>query len=341
MVHFLFVNQLLFIGTTELLLIGGIALLLFGGKKLPEMMRGLGEGVREFKKGVNDAKETDENPNNEEVEKKESEENPSKDELKNDANLMTFGGHLEVLRRMLFRIIAVAGTLSVIVFTCKETIWRILLAPSEYSFTTYTLIENAASLCGYDFHFEKFHVDLIATDLSSQFMTHVTTSVYLGLLGASPYILYELFRFVSPALYENEKKYSVSVAIVIYLLFIVGVLMSYYVLFPISFRFLGTYSVSETIRSTITLDSYIETFTTLTFVMGVVFQLPVIMFFLAKMGFISSQLLAKYRKHALIVIMIVAAIITPPDLMTLVLVTIPLYLLYEVSVRIAKIVESK
>ena len=101
---------------------------------------------------------------------------------------MTFGGHLEVLRRMLFRIIAVAGTLSVIVFTCKETIWRILLAPSEYSFTTYTLIENAASLCGYDFHFEKFHVDLIATDLSSQFMTHVTTSVYLGLLGASPYI---------------------------------------------------------------------------------------------------------------------------------------------------------
>lgn len=163
---------------------------------------------------------------------------------------MTFGGHLEVLRRMLFRIIAVAGTLSVIVFTCKETIWRILLAPSEYSFTTYTLIENAASLCGYDFHFEKFYVDLIATDLSSQFMTHVTTSVYLGLLGASPYILYELFRFVSPALYENEKKYSVSVAIVIYLLFIVGVLMSYYVLFPISFRFLGTYSVSETIRST-------------------------------------------------------------------------------------------
>ena len=84
----------------------------------------------------------------------------------NDANLMTFGGHLEVLRRMLFRIIVVAGTLSIIVFTCKETIWRILLAPSEYSFTTYTLIENAASLCGYNFHFEKFHVDLIATDLS-------------------------------------------------------------------------------------------------------------------------------------------------------------------------------
>ncbi len=164
---------------------------------------------------------------------------------------------------MLFRIIAVAGTLSVIVFFCKETIWRMLLAPSEYNFTTYTFIENIVSLCGYDFHFEKFHVDLIATDLSSQFMTHITTSVYLGLLGASPFILYELFKFVSPALYEDEKKYSVSVAVIIYLLFIVGVLMSYYILFPISFRFLGTYSVSENIRSTITLDSYIETFTTL------------------------------------------------------------------------------
>ena len=234
----------------------------------------------------------------------------------NDSNLMTFGGHLEVLRRMLFRIIAVAGTLSVIVFLCKETTWKMLLAPSEYDFTTYHFIEKIISSFDIQFHFEEFHVDLIATDLSSQFMTHITTSVYLGLLGASPYILYELFRFVSPALYENERKHSITVAMI------------------------GTYSVSENIRSTITLDSYIETFTTLTFIMGIVFQLPVIMFFLAKLGFISSQLLAKYRKHALIIIMLVAAIITPPDLKTLVLVTIPLYLLYEVSVRIARFVEK-
>lgn len=258
----------------------------------------------------------------------------------NNQELMTFGGHLEVLRRMLFRILAIVGILSTIIFCCKETIWAILLAPSRYDFTTYSLIEKVISLCGFEFHFEKFHIDLIATDLSSQFMTHITTSIYLGLLGASPYILYELFKFVSPALYDNEKKYSVSVATIIYFLFIIGVLMSYYILFPISFRFLGTYSVADSIRSTITLDSYIETFTTLTFIMGIVFQLPVIMFFLAKLGFISSSLLAKYRKHALIIIMLVAAIITPPDLMTLILVTIPLYLLYEVSVRIAKIVEK-
>lgn len=255
--------------------------------------------------------------------------------------LMTFGGHLEVLRRMLFRIIAIAGSFAIIIFCCKETVWSILLAPSNYNFTTYTIIEKIISSCGFDFHFEEFHVDLIATDLSSQFMSHITTSIYLGLLGASPYILYELFRFISPALYKNEKKHLTSVVTIIYLLFIAGVLMSYYILFPISFHFLGTYSVSDNIHSTITLDSYIETFTTLTFVMGIVFQLPIIIFLLAKIGFVSSTLLAKYRKHALIVIMLVAAIITPPDLMTLVLVTIPLYLLYEVSVRIAKIVENK
>lgn len=259
----------------------------------------------------------------------------------NDSNLMTFGGHLEVLRRMLFRIIAIAGSFAIIIFCCKETVWSILLAPSNYNFTTYTIIEKIISSCGFDFHFEEFHVDLIATDLSSQFMSHITTSIYLGLLGASPYILYELFRFISPALYKNEKKHLTSVVTIIYLLFIAGVLMSYYILFPISFRFLGTYSVSDNIHSTITLYSYIETFTTLTFVMGIVFQLPIIIFLLAKIGFVSSTLLAKYRKHALIVIMLVAAIITPPDLMTLVLVTIPLYLLYEVSVRIAKIVENK
>jgi len=153
-------------------------------------------------------------------------------------------------------------------------------------------------------------------------MTHITTAVYLGLLGASPYILYELFRFISPALYENERRYSVQVAGIIY------------VLFPISFRFLGTYSVSAKVVSNITLDSYISTFVSLTLVMGVVFQLPVIAFFLGKLGIVTSDMLARYRKHSFIVIMLIAAIITPPDLMTLILVTIPLYLLYEVSIRV-------
>lgn len=258
----------------------------------------------------------------------------------NNGSLLSFGDHLEVLRRMLFRIIGASGILAIVVFCFKDTTWHLLLAPSEWDFATYRWIEQMAHSGGLtDFHFEKFHVDLIATDLSSQFMTHITTAVYLGMLGASPYILYELFRFVSPALYDNEKKYSVRVVTVIYALFILGVLMSYYVIFPISFRFLSTYSVADRIHSTITLDSYVSTFTTLTLLMGVVFQLPVIAFVLAKMRMITSGILSAYRKHAFLAIMIVAAVITPPDLMTLVLVTVPLYLLYEVSIKVVKWIE--
>lgn len=255
--------------------------------------------------------------------------------------MLTFGGHLEVLRKMLFRVLGVAGVIAVAVFCFKDATFRLLLAPGEYDFCTYRWIERLIQLCGYDFHFEEYHINLIATDLSSQFMTHITTSCILGLLGASPYILYELFMFVSPALYENERKYSVRIVISIYILFVAGVLMSYFVLFPISFRFLGTYSVAQQVRSTITLDSYITTFTTLTFVMGVVFQLPVIAFILAKMKIVTSEMLGRYRRHAFLVICLVAAIITPPDLMTLIVVAIPLYLLYEFSIRIVKRVEQK
>jgi sec-independent protein translocase protein TatC len=258
----------------------------------------------------------------------------------NDGNLLTFGGHLEVFRQMLFRILGVAGVIAAVVFCFKGITWQLLLAPSEWDFCTYRSLETVMQSIGIDFHFNEFHVEMIATDLSSQFVTHITTAVYLGLLGASPYILYELFRFISPALYENEKKYSVQVAGIIYMLFLLGVLMSYFVLFPISFRFLGTYSVSAKVVSNITLDSYISTFVSLTLVMGLVFQLPVIAFFLGKLEFVTSEMLSRYRKHAFLVIMLVAAIITPPDLMTLILVTIPLYLLYEVSIRVVRWVEK-
>lgn len=250
--------------------------------------------------------------------------------------LMTFGGHLEVLRRVLFRVLGVSGTATVIVFCLKDITWRMLLAPSEWNFVTYSWIECIAHVVGIDdFVFPRFHVKLIATDLTSQFMTHLTTSAYIGLLIASPYILYELFRFVSPALFENERKYSVRVITAVYMLFVAGVLVSYYVLFPISFRFLGTYSVSDKVESTITIDSYVSTLTTLTLLMGVVFQLPVISFVLAKMGVVNAYMLAKYRKHAFIVILTLAAIITPgQDVLSLTLVSLPLYLLYEVSIFI-------
>lgn len=254
---------------------------------------------------------------------------------------MTFGGHLEVLRRMLFRILAVVMVLAIVIFCFKDWTFKLLMAPSQWDFVTYRYIERFLHWLGSNFTFSEYHINLIATELSSQFMTHITTALYLGLLVASPYVLVELFQFITPALYENEKKYSVQVAVTMYLLFIVGVLMSYFILFPISFRFLGTYSVSSIVESNITLHSYISTFTTLTLVMGLVFQLPVIAFFLGKIGAVHSSLLKRYRKYALVIIMVVAAIITPPDLMTLVLVTIPLYLLYEVSIGVLKRMEKK
>ena len=269
-------------------------------------------------------------------EKEKQPEATTTDNATSNGELLTFGGHLEVLRKMLFRILAVAGIIAVVVFCFKDYTWQMLMAPSQWDFCTYRWIERMIQAMGFDFHFQPFEVNMIATDLSSQFMKHITTACYLGLLGASPYILFELFRFISPALYDNERKYSVQVAIIIYILFIIGVLMSYFVLFPISFRFLGTYSVSERVVSNITLDSYITTFVSLTLVMGLVFQLPVIAFFLGKLGVINAEMLSKYRKHAFIVIMLAAAVITPPDLMTLILVTIPLDLLFEVSIRVVK-----
>lgn len=261
--------------------------------------------------------------------------------MSSDEGLMTFGGHLDVLRKIIMRILVVLLTFAIIIFAFKDTTFDVLLSPSEWDFCTYRWLEKLIRIVNPKFSFDEFHIDLIATDLSSQFMTHITTSIYLGLLCASPFILYELFKFVSPALLESERKYSVQIVCTIYLLFIVGVLMSYFILFPISFRFLGTYSVADKVHSTITLDSYISTFVTLTLMMGLVFQLPVIAYILGRMGMVQSSYLIKYRRYALLTICIIAAIITPPDIMTLILVAIPLYALYEVSIKVIRHLECK
>lgn len=243
--------------------------------------------------------------------------------------MLTFGGHLDVLRKMLFRILAVVLVLAIVIFCFKSETFSIILAPHKSDFVTFSFIEHLLGTFGIDFHFTEYNIPLISTELSAQFMTHITVSCLLAVLLASPYIVFELFRFISPALYESEKRYSYIVAGVIYMLFLLGLLMSYFVLFPISFQFLATYQVDEEIVNTITLNSYISTFTTLTFMMGVVFQLPVIVLVLGKMGFIDADMMKRYRAYAFVIIMIIAAIITPPDLFTLVLVTIPIYGLYE------------
>lgn len=253
-----------------------------------------------------------------------------------NSGLLTFGGHLEVLRKMLFRIILVVVGLGITIFCFKQQTFEIILAPHNSDFQTFRFIENILGKIGWEFHFHQYDIPLISTELSAQFMTHITVSCILAVLLASPYIVFELFRFISPALYESEKRYSYLVTGIVYLLFILGLLMSYFVLMPISFQFLATYQVNENISNTITLDSYISTFTTLTFMMGVVFQLPVFAYILGKMGFITAGVLKRYRKYAFVLIMVIAAIITPPDLFTLILVTIPIYALYELSIWVLK-----
>ena len=240
---------------------------------------------------------------------------------------MTTGEHLEVLRKMLFRIILVILILTIIIFCFKKETFTLLLAPRNSDFATFTFIESLLAKLNIQSHFADIDVSLISTELSSQFMTHIYVSCLLAILFVSPYILFELFKFISPALYENEKRYSV--------------LISYFILFPISFRFLATYQVNECVINTITLDSYISSFSTLVFLTGILFQLPIIIYILGKMGWVDAPLLKKIRPYALIVIMIVAAIITPPDIFTLFLVTFPIYGLYELSILVLKKSDKK
>lgn len=260
---------------------------------------------------------------------------------KGKEQLLTFGGHLEILRRMLFRVIAVTAVITVLVFCFKDVTFELLLAPTSNSFCLYGWVERLSSLLGSDFRFEAFDVSLISTELSAQFMTHMTSSLYLALLLASPYILFEMYAFVAPALYENERRSSFIVVFVVYVLFAMGVLLSYFILFPISFRFLATYQVASSVANTVTLSSYISTFTTLTLMMGLVFQLPVISYMLAKFGFITSGLLKNYRRHAIMAIAVLSAIITPPDILTCILVMGPLYILYECSILVVCVAERK
>lgn len=254
---------------------------------------------------------------------------------------MTMEGHLEVMRKMLFRILFVILALGIVVFVFRKQTFNIILAPKDSTFVFYRGVEWLLGLVGINYHFEAFNIELISTDLSAQFMLHISTSLYVALLLASPYVVFELFRFISPALYEDEKKYSVPIVIVVYLLFALGVLMTYYILFPFSFRFLGTYQVDDTVRNTITLSSYMSTLISMSLIMGLVFQLPVLAYILGKMGVISYELLAEYRKWALMIILSLSAIITPPDIFTLLMVSLPLYLLYEISIIILKRIQSK
>ena len=234
----------------------------------------------------------------------------------------TFWGHLDELRWVLLRSLAVVVIVAVALFCLKEWLFAIVLAPHSGDFITYRLMGA-----------EPFSIDLINTALTEQFMTHMRVAFYGALLFALPYVLYELFRFVSPGLYASERRVAVWVVVSSYVMFALGTAINYFIVFPFTLRFLGTYQVSADVTPMLTLQSYIDTLISMSFVMGVVFELPVLCAILGRAGMLTSRVMRHYRRHAVIAILVVAAIITPTtDVFTLMIVSLPIWLLYEASI---------
>lgn len=248
----------------------------------------------------------------------------------------SFWEHLDVLRGVIMKIAAVTVIFGIIAFAFKETLFAVVLAPKGADFITYRWLSFAGELLPGG-EMSDFNVQLINTGLAEQFIIHMKTAMCAGLLCASPYILYQLFRFVSPALYVDERRYAVRIVGWGYVMFLTGVAISYFLIFPLIFRFLGTYQVADDVMNMISLQSYMSTLILMCLAMGIVFEMPLLTWLFAKMGFITSGFLKQYRKHAIIIILIVAAIITPTsDIFTLLLVSLPMWVLYEVSILIIK-----
>ncbi len=265
-----------------------------------------------------------------------------KNNLSNDGNML-FWEHLDVLRTALIKVVSVAVLCGIVAFVFKESLFNIVLAPKHDNFITYRLLFRISEYFGADIAGSGFNVDLISTGLAQQFVIHVKTALCFGVVCASPYIIYQIFLFVAPALYDMERRYATRVVGAGYLMFVVGMLVSYFLIFPLTFRFLGTYQVSYDVANMITLESYISTLITMSLSMGIVFEIPVIVWMLAKFGLITSSFLVSYRKHAIVAILIVAAVITPTsDIFTLLVVSLPMYLLYECGIVIVRLsVERK
>lgn len=239
---------------------------------------------------------------------------------------MTFWDHLDELRGVLLRSALLATVFAVAAFCLKDALFAFLLAPTHGDFVTYRLLEG-----------NVFQLHLINTGITEQFMTHMRAACYMGLLCASPYMLYALFRFVAPGLYETERRVAWWALGSAYVMFLAGTAINYLLVFPLAVRFLGTYSVSSDVTNMLTLQSYMDTLLGMTLTMGICFELPVVCWMLGRLGLLTAEHMRLYRRHVFVGILLAAAIITPTgDPLTLFLVAIPLYLLYELSMLIVR-----
>ena len=251
---------------------------------------------------------------------------------------MTFIDHLDELRKHLIRVIVAIIILMALCFSLKRFLFPYLIfAPQSEHFLSYKALCYLSQLfsngnaCNNDYSFE-----IVNLSMTGQFLMHLKVSLYAGLILAFPYILYEAWLFIKPGLYPNEKKTSIYFLIYGSSLFLSGVLFSYFIVSPISMQFLTNYTLSPEIKNTISLESYIGFLSSLTFAGGIMFELPVVIYFLAKAGLVTDKTLKSFRKHSIIIILFISALITPPDISSQLILSLPLLLLYEISIIIAK-----
>ncbi|NLJ01475.1 MAG: twin-arginine translocase subunit TatC [Bacteroidales bacterium] len=253
---------------------------------------------------------------------------------------MSFWDHLEEFRWTLIRIIGAVLAFSVAGFIIIPHIFdSVILAPKSSDFITYRFFEKAGEYLPFlpDFSADSFNVEILNINMITQFMTYISTSFAFGMLCTIPYILYELWRFISPALYDHEAKGIKTAFGFGGVMFIIGCLVGYFVVFPLIFRFLITFELSASIENMISLDSYMNNFYTLILVMGLVFELPLVFWLLSNLGLIYRSFFRKYRRHAIVGSLIAAALITPSgDPFSLIVVTIPIYMLWEISAFVVK-----
>lgn len=253
---------------------------------------------------------------------------------------MTFWDHLEDLRHLLFRVLGAMLLTSIAFFVLMPQIFdSIIMAPCFGDFPIYRLFCDITKQFSNDSTFcdESFQIQIINIRLAAQFMIHMQISFLLGFMVTFPYLLFEIWRFIAPALYDKEKNSFRTAFSLSSLLFYAGVGLSYFVVFPITLRFLAGYQITSLVANQLSIDSYMSTFITLNLLMGLVFEMPMLALVLSKLGIVKRRFFHQYRKHAIVFLLILAAIITPTgDPFTLMIVALPLYLLYELSALIVR-----
>lgn len=264
----------------------------------------------------------------------------------NDPQEMSFLDHLEELRWHLIRATLAVLIAATLAFLAKGFIFDVLLfGPSRADFLTYDILCRLSTFVGVGaeggFCFDEMPFSIQSRTMGGQFSAHIWTAITAGFIVSFPYVIYEFWRFVSPAMYTNERNTARGFIVVSSLLFFAGVLFGYYMITPLSINFLGKYQVSEQVINEFDIGSYIGLVRSSVLASGLIFELPIVIYFLTKIGLVTPEFLRKYRKYALVIVLILAAIITPPDIISQIIVAIPVLILYEISIVISRIVTRR